>query len=283
MKMIKNVEQVLEKIYEEIRKNCDVGVVGLSGGADSTLVATLLTQALGKENVYGIHMPYNISDSMTFNFRSKNIAKKLGINDLIIPIGSITNSIIDEIQEELYKDEYSLEKYNGFRTLNQINAGNARSRSRMCVLYGVAHELSYNLQKRVRVVGTGNLSEDYIGYDTKGGDALADFFPIGELFKSEVYQLLDYFISKSILGEEDVDRVPSAGLWDGQSDEGELGYSYNEMEPAIRNFLNEDYDWCEVVEIEGSIEKFVYDRHIQNKHKHEAPMVFKLRNLVDKE
>jgi NAD+ synthase len=148
----------------------------------------------------------------------------------------------------------------------------------MCVLYGIAHELSYVLNKRVRVVGTGNNSEDFIGYDTKYGDSAADFFPIGELFKSEVYQLLDYFISKGILTEDDVDRIPSAGLWTNQTDEDEIGYTYSAMEPVIRKFLSGDYTG---IGIEGSLENFVYERHMANAHKHKAPMVFRLRDLIE--
>ena len=85
--------------------------------------------------------------------------------------------IADAIIEQISIDDFEL---------TALNKGNARSRARMSVLYGVAHNLSNKFpNKRVRVIGTGNLSEDYIGYDTKGGDALADIFPIGELFKSD--------------------------------------------------------------------------------------------------
>ena len=113
-------------------------------------------------------------------------------------------------------------------------------------LYALAGELSYRfgqtlyspgaktektqaISKRVRVLGTGNASEDLIGYDTKGGDALADLFVIGDLFKSEVYQLAEFYkVPKSILT-----AAPSAGLYEGQTDQDELGFGYDELEPAL--------------------------------------------------
>jgi NAD+ synthase len=251
-----------------IRDETDVAVIGLSGGADSTLVACLCVKALGPENVYGIHMPYNQSDIDTFNSRSMNMAKRLGINSLVIPVNNIANAIIDSVENELVCP------------LSVTNAGNARSRARMTVLYAVSHHLSDTLKKRVRVVGTGNLSEDAIGYDTKGGDALADFFPIGNMFKSQVYEMLDKFKEEGIIDEEHIDRVPSAGLWDGQTDEGELGYTYNDMQPIIQEMLlNYSENVDEVINkilskgYARPITEFVVGRHFVNRHKHLAPKV----------
>ncbi len=279
--MIKNIAGLLEKIRSDIRYQTDMAVVGLSGGADSTLVAILCKLALGERNVYGIHMPYGQLDKETFNSRSRKLADKLDINQLIMPVNRIADEINNSVREGLGM---------GVVDVNLVNAGNSRSRARMCVLYGVAHELnqrnslegSPHFHKRVRVVGTGNLSEDYIGYDTKGGDALCDFFPIGELFKSEVYQLLTFFKDQGIISESHIDRVPSAGLWEGQTDEKELGYTYNEMEPQIKAILSHK---TYVIGEEGTpsrnLFEFVVNRHNANKHKHEAPPVTKLREFCD--
>jgi NAD+ synthase len=150
----------------------------------------------------------------------------------------------------------------------------------MCVLYGIAHDLAAQLPgRRVRVIGTGNLSEDFIGYDTKGGDALADLFPIGELFKSEVYQLLEHFRDLGTIGEENINRVPSAGLEAGQTDAGDLGYGYDEMEDAVRFCLAN----CDDMPADGldKITQFVWERHRRHSHKHEAPPVLSLRSLCD--
>lgn len=259
-----NVKRVIDTIIKEIKKNVDTAVVGLSGGADSFLVMLLCETALGKENVYAYSMPYSETDIQTFNSKSKTYAEHIGVHHRTINIGetakSLTATVAGAIGDEL----------------STLNAGNARSRARMCLLYGIAHHLNEQLKNRVRVMGTGNLSEDFIGYDTKGGDALADIFPIGQLFKSEVYMLLEYFRDQGKITEEMINRVPSAGLWEDQTDEDELGYSYNEMEPAIR-FILENYNQIEGTTL-SELELFVWGRHISNKHKHEAPPVIVLRD-----
>ena len=256
--MIKNIEALLGRVTKEIREKTDVAVVGLSGGADSTLVATLCVLALGKNNVYGVHMPYNDLDKRTFNARSRSLVKKLNINEETVQI----NDAVEGLSKQFY-------------ALSTLNHGNMRSRMRMVSLYTAACALSEELGKRVRIVGTGNLSEDYIGYDTKGGDALTDFFPIGSLLKSEVYQLHDHFIAIGVLTEELVDRVPSAGLWDGQTDEDELGMSYNDMQDSVLRGLAGKLD------LTNPVDKFVADRHAANKHKHEAPLTFDLREFCE--
>ena len=210
-------------------------------------------------------MPYSETDNKTFNDRSKRLAEKLGIRHIVLPITRATDQINLSLQIAAIGVETDVRDIRALSTLNQ---GNTRSRVRMAYLYGVAHHCGG------RVIGTGNLSEDFIGYDTKGGDALADYFPIGDLFKSEVYQLLDYYIAKGTITEDLVDRVPSAGLWEGQTDEGELGYTYNQMEPAIKEVMK---DKVINATTHSPIFMFVKDRHLANKHKHEASKVIRLR------
>jgi NAD+ synthase len=186
---------------------------------------------------------------------------------MVVPVNGVADSITAAVSSVTAE-------------ISVTNAGNARSRARMTVLYGLAHHLGDSLKKRVRVVGTGNLSEDAIGYDTKGGDALADFFPIGNMFKSEVYALLEKFREEGLISEEHIDRVPSAGLWDGQTDEGELGFTYNEMQPIVKEMLSnysEDREGLvELVVAKGHprpVTEFVITRHFANRHKHLAPKV----------
>lgn len=266
--MICDIAELLEHIYSELRSQVDVAVVGLSGGADSSLTAILCLKALGKENVYGISMPYNEVDKRTFNAQSASLAERISINHLVRPVAKIS----DAINEQVFIESES--------ELTPTNKGNARSRARMCILYGIAHNLTTQFKrKRVRVVGTGNLSEDFIGYDTKGGDALADIFPIGELFKSEVYQLLEYFRDEGTIDEENINRVPSAGLVENQTDEADLGRTYDEMEQSVR-FCLDCYNDMPLKNLDETT-SFVWERHTAHKHKHEAPIVIRLRPLCD--
>ena len=253
---ITNVHKFLEEVYADIREEVDVAVIGMSGGADSTLVTILCANALGTDNVIGVHMPAKKTDKSFFNSRSQKTAKALKIRSINLPIENTIATFKKDLQKAVKK-------------LTIVNKGNISSRIRMATLYAISHAESEN-GKRVRVIGTGNLSEDYIGYNTKGGEAVADYFPIGQLFKSEVYQLLDYFKKKQQITESMIDRVPSAGLWEGQTDKEELGFSYDAMEPAIRKALNNQQDT-------SVIGKFVRKRHITHAHKHQAPVVFDAR------
>lgn len=255
--MIKHVEHMLHEIRQELKGFTDIAVLGMSGGADSTLVAILCVTALGRENVYGYGMPFDDVDETTFNSRSHIVAEKLGINYQEISIHDPVISAGARVMTATKRD------------VSPLNFGNIKSRMRMVMLYSLNASIAEETGKKCRVIGTGNLSEDYIGYDTKGGDALADIFPIGGLFKSEVYQLLDYFRDHGIIEDDMIDRVPSAGLESGQTDEGDLGYTYDEMEKAIRMLLASK---GKPVPRDG-ITQFVAYRHYANKHKHEASNV----------
>lgn len=268
--MITDKDKLLAEIRQELVANLDVAVIGMSGGADSTLTACLCKDALGVENVYGLHMAYDMVDEDKFNANSKRVTEKLGVHSINVPIRYIADAI-----------NIALRQNKGVPKISQVNKGNMRSRARMCTLYSVSHALGDELGKRVRVIGTGNLSEDFIGYDTKGGDALADIFPIGELVKSEVYQLLEHYRDLEWITEDMIDRVPSAGLWEGQTDEEELGYSYDQLEPAIKSMWKLATFGNDLPQQLNEIEQFVMNRHEINRHKHQAPPVIKLRQFCE--
>ncbi|MBP6218467.1 MAG: NAD(+) synthase [Oligoflexales bacterium] len=262
--MIKNIPALLARISEELRLFTDLAVVGMSGGADSTLVTLLCHYALGKDSVYTAHMPAVATDLVSFNKLSLETARHLQVHTQVV-------SIADSVSTFNRALEKSLE-----RPLSKLNGGNSRARLRMAVLYALSGELSESSGKRVRVIGTGNLSEDFIGYDTKGGDSLCDLFPIGELFKSEVYQLLEYFRDQGVITESMINRTPSAGLWEGQTDEKELGYTYKEMEKSIRKIMS-----GQLGSTPEGCDLFVLNRHRQHKHKHEAIPALPLRQFCD--
>ena len=163
--MIKDKLRVIEAIVTDIRKHTDIAILGMSGGADSTLVAILCKIALGKEKVYGVTMAYGEEDEIHEQEVDETM-RHLGINRYVIPIKGIVTHFEDALVENLNTSCLSI-----------TNSGNIRSRVRMTCLYSIAHHIAWP-NKRVRVVGTGNLSEDFIGYDTKFGDSGCDFFPI---------------------------------------------------------------------------------------------------------
>lgn len=257
---VKDIRPAVDKAVEGLRETVDIAVIGLSGGADSTLCACLAVEALGAENVYGLHLPYNDQDEKTFNSRSQSLAEKLGIYGELLSIYMGVKGVVDQLG-------------NVHMDMSQLNKGNTRSRMRMVMLYAYCcHLAEMNPGKRVRVIGTGNLSEDYIGYDTKWGDGACDIFPISDFLKREVYMALDLFKEQGMISEEHIDRKPSAGLWEGQTDEGELGYSYDEMAPAIlfcKEFVEKGIHTDPTTTSDHLMElvEFVWKRHQMNSHK----------------
>ncbi|MFA5024173.1 MAG: NAD(+) synthase [Patescibacteria group bacterium] len=266
--MIKDIDGLIKDVCKQIREQCDVAVIGLSGGADSTLVAILCKEALGADNVIGVHLPYGDTDLKTFNSRSQKLSSHLGIRSEFIPIGAAVDSLKDTIETRTVLET--------IEPLSQLNAGNMRSRMRMIVLYAICCKEAEATGKRVRVVGTDNLSENFISFFTKFGDGGVDFNPIATIYKSEVYQLLDYFRDNKVIDNDMVDRIPSAGLWNNQTDEGELGYTYFEMEESIRRCMAGTQDITN-----NPVDKFVWERHMTGLHKNKTPPVFELRSYCD--
>ena len=260
--MIKDIEGLLEEVKKNLRDNLDIGIIGLSGGADSTLVAVLCKLALGNEYTYGLHMPYSKLDNDFFNARSIKLANYLKIYHNVVSI----YGAVQQLTDAMYIGE----------DLSRLNLGNMKSRMRMIALYGKCCQVAENTGKRVRVVGTDNLSENYISFFTKYGDGGVDLNIIGSLYKSEVYQLLDYFKDKNIISDDMIDRIPSPGLYVGHTDEIELGHTYTEMEQSIRRCLNGTKDI-----INNEVDKFVWERHINGLHKNEMPPIFELRKYCE--
>ncbi len=194
-------------IVHSVRESGREGVIlGLSGGIDSALVAKLCADAIGPGRVVALALPdgkggRDLKDARRF-------ANAIGIEFRIVNIGPIASAM----EKRLKASE-----------ADTVARGNLRARARMTVLYYVA-----NTENRV-VMGTGNKSEILIGYDTKFGDAGADFMPIGDLYKTQVREMAAHLG----LPPEIVDKTPTAGLWPGQTDEGELGITYDELDRVL--------------------------------------------------
>lgn len=206
------VKFVQNKVSEA---NADGLVVGLSGGIDSTLAAFLACKAVGKENVFGIVMPSTTTPTED-KLHGTTIAQLLGINYKEIAIDSILNEFLSVTQLEE----------------NKLAIGNLKARIRMSIIYFYANSKNY------LVSGTGNKSEILIGYFTKYGDGACDIEPIGDLYKTDVYQLAKYLE----IPQEIIDKPPRAGLWNNQTDEDEIGMTYELLDKILYRFIEKDID-----------------------------------------
>jgi NAD+ synthase len=184
-------------------------VVGISGGVDSALAAALCAQALGHDQVLGIRMPHAESDPDDVAL-GERVCEHLGIE-------SVTRDITPIVA--------GLEQALGRRPDAFVH-GNAKARARMMFLYAEAQ------QRKRLVCGTGNKSELLLGYFTKHGDGGVDMQPLGDLYKTQVWQLARHMG----LPAQVVERAPSAGLHPGQTDEQELGLAYRDLDAILKGF-----------------------------------------------
>ncbi len=226
-------------------------VVGLSGGIDSALTARLARDALGPDHVLGVLLPNGGPDAALVR-ETEGYARDLGIGVRTVPIGPIVKAFEGALPD----------------VRDRVTVGNTAARIRMSILYALARE------SRRLVAGTGNKSELLLGYFTKFGDGGVDLLPIGDLYKTEVVALARSLgLPDAILG-----RPPSAGFWEGQTDEGELGASYEEVDRVLRA-LEELRPEAEIGRLTGvAPEKVgsVLARVAANRHKRRLPPVPKL-------
>ena len=210
------VVQWIRDWFEENGPGCNA-VVGVSGGKDSSVVSALCAEALGKDRVIGVTMPNGVQPDID---DSMKLIRHLGIRHCQVNIGDTYNALMAEVEKQLQTLDTEVSR----QTII-----NMPPRLRMTTLYAVSQSLNG------RVANTCNLSEDWVGYSTRYGDAAGDFSPLGGLTVQEVIAI------GKVLGLpiELVEKTPSDGLT-GKSDEDNLGFTYAVLDRYIRTGICED-------------------------------------------
>ncbi len=252
---VKTEKKLVDFIRKKVKEASANGVViGISGGIDSAVMASLSVRALGKKNVLGLALPqtgitpaFDISDS-------KKIAKSLGIELEYINIAPILRSFEKSVGASKKSVPLAL--------------ANLKPRTRMVIIYYYANNLN-----RI-VAGTGNRSELRAGYFTKYGDGGVDILPIGGLYKTQVRQLAQHLSVHHAV----IKKAPTAGLWKGQTDEGELGITYANLD-MIYTGLDLGFSMKEISEAVGEsvdkVKNFI-ERERKISHKLKMPEIAKI-------
>jgi NAD+ synthase len=213
MKVRNQCVQWIRDFFEENGKDCNA-VVGISGGKNSSIASALCVEALGKDRVVGVLMPQGVQHDIDM---AQLLVDHLGIRHYVVNIGKTVDAIMEALPQEL--------------AISNQSKINLPPRIRMSTLYAVSQSVNG------RVVNTCNLSEDWVGYSTRYGDAAGDFSPMSNLTVTEVKEI------GRLLGLPDVlvDKVPIDGLC-GKTDEENLGFTYAELDVYIRTGVMEDQE-----------------------------------------
>ena len=238
-------------IYSEItRTGFKRAVLGISGGIDSALAAYLAVEALGAENVLGVRMPYKSSSQDSLD-HAQLVIDALKMPALTIPITEMADGLIDK-----------------FPDMSNMRKGNIMARCRMITLYDQSEAF------KGLVVGTGNKTEILLGYSTLYGDSAHALNPIGDLYKAQIRQL-----SRAMgIHPAIIDKAPSADLWVGQTDEQELGFTYEQADKLLFLLVDQRYTPEECVEsgFEPKFVELVVKRIQRNHFKRVMPPVAKI-------
>ena len=251
-----NLKEVHSELVEFLRESFkkagfSKAVLGLSGGIDSALVAYLLRDALGKENVLAIMMPYKSSNPDSLN-HAKLVIEDLGINSKTIEITDMIDAY--------FKNE---------KEATSLRMGNKMARERMSILF------DYSSKENALVVGTSNKTEIYLGYSTQFGDSAWALNPIGDLYKTNIWDLSRYLK----IPNELIEKKPSADLWEGQTDEQEMGLTYKEADQVLYRMLEENKKVEEVL-TEGFNKDLVDNivrRMNRSEYKRRMPLIAKIK------
>jgi NAD+ synthase len=233
-------------------------VVGLSGGVDSALSAVLAAEALGPNNVLAVLMPYKSSHADS-RAHAEQLVQKIGVESIFV---DITPQI----------DAY----FERFADADARRRGNKMARERMTILYD--HSARWN----ALVLGTSNKTELLLGYGTLHGDMASAINPLGDLYKTQVWALAEAVGIPAVI----VRKEPSADLWVGQTDEGELGFTYREVDRLLYLMVDQRYTKPELLAA-GFAERFVDDiaqRIMFSQFKRRLPVIAKVsQRTIDRD
>jgi NAD+ synthase len=248
------VTQILTHfLKEELHKfGIQKAVLGLSGGIDSAVVAALCARALGPEQVLAIKMPYRSS--------SKESVEHADLLVKLLKIRTTEISITEQVEAYFAKRP----------NLTALQKGNKMARERMSILY------DFSVSESALVIGTSNKTELLLGYGTQFGDMASAINPIGDLYKTQIFALAKYLKIPDAL----IQKAPSADLWEGQTDEKELGHSYEELDQFLYYLVDERFSDESLIQKgfqKDFIEK-IKNRVARNQYKRRPPVIAKLSN-----
>jgi NAD+ synthase len=227
-------------------------VINLSGGIDSSLACHLAAKAIGPDNVLAVRAPYRSSSADSLE-HAQLVIDTLGLQSITIPITEMVDPLLER-----------------FPDISPVRRGNIMARARMIVLYDQS-EAFHGLP-----IGTGNKTEILLGYTTLYGDSACALNPLGDLYKTQVRQL-----ARGVgIPEVIIQKPPTADLWVGQTDEGELGFTYEEVDKLLYLLVDQRYSPPDCVAA-GFAEQFVravVERVRRNHFKRVLPPIAKLTN-----
>lgn len=250
-----NIDIVRRLLVDFVRDGCRTAgfqkaILGLSGGVDSAVVATIAVEALGSENVRGVIMPYR-SSSPRSRSDAELVARGLHIACEVVDISPMVDAYLDTAKDA-----------------EKVRRGNIMARQRMIVLYDLSS------REKALVIGTSNKTELMLGYGTIFGDLACALNPLGDLYKTQVWQLAEALR----VPEEIVVKRPSADLWEGQTDEEELGITYARADQLLYAMIDERRSDAELLGM-GFEPGFVeHVRHLirSNQFKRRPPVIAKI-------
>jgi len=228
------------------------GVVNLSGGLDSALSCALAAEALGPENVLALRLPYRTSSPESLEHAQMVIEQ--------FKVQSETIDITDMVNPFIQRDPH----------MSNVRKGNIMARARMIILYDQTEAFNG------LAIGTSNKTEILLGYSTLWGDSAAAMNPIGDLYKTQARQLARAMDIPSVI----IDKPPSADLWAGQTDENELGFTYEEVDRLLYLLVDQRYSPQECVDagFEQQFVEKVVTRIRRNQFKRMLPPIAKISN-----